>query len=139
LNADTIKEMHAAFRRGGRKAIDEVMKQQPAIFLKLLVLLVPRELEVMHSQGVKAMTDQQIEDAITAIQDMLAARAGEAAEVIEGTAEPAALPAPNEPSPEVPLEATLEPTKRNPNRLMTEADTAIGPREHKTRKCLPRT
>ena len=28
LNADTIrKEVHAAFRRGGRKAIDAVMKQ----------------------------------------------------------------------------------------------------------------
>ena len=35
LNADTIREMHAAFRRGGHKAIDKVMKQQPAVFLKL--------------------------------------------------------------------------------------------------------
>jgi hypothetical protein len=39
----------------GRKAIDKVMKQQPAVFLKLLVLLVPREMKVEHSQGVKAM------------------------------------------------------------------------------------
>jgi hypothetical protein len=44
LNSDTIREMHAAFRRGGRAAIDKVMKQQPAVFLKLLVLLVPREM-----------------------------------------------------------------------------------------------
>ena len=56
LNSDTIKEMHAAFRQGGRKAIDKVMKQQPAIFLKLLVLLVPREMTVEHKGGVKAMT-----------------------------------------------------------------------------------
>src|SRR5215467_4580440 len=125
LNADTIREMHLAFRRGGRKAIDEVMKQQPAVFLKLLVLLVPRDMRVEHSGGVKAMTDEQIEQAIEAIQTMLAARAGE---VIEGTAEPAALPAPNGPSPEAALEATLGPTKRKPNRLMMEADTAIGPR-----------
>ena len=34
LNADTIREMHLAFRRGGRKAIDKVMRQQPAVFLK---------------------------------------------------------------------------------------------------------
>src|SRR6516164_4097457 len=34
LNADTIREMHAAFREGGRAAIDKVMKNQPAIFLK---------------------------------------------------------------------------------------------------------
>ena len=50
LNADTIREMHLAFRRGGRAAINKVMKQQPAVFLKLLVLLVPREMKVEHSQ-----------------------------------------------------------------------------------------
>ena len=54
LNADTIREMHAAFRQGGREAIDKVMRTQPAAFLKLLVLLVPREMKVEHSGGVKA-------------------------------------------------------------------------------------
>jgi hypothetical protein len=87
LNNDTIRAMHAAFREGGRQAIDKVMKQQPAIFLKLLVLLVPRELEVTHGGGVKAMSDDEIEAAIAAIQGMLAARAaGENAKVIEATA-----------------------------------------------------
>ena len=109
LNADTIREMHLAFRRGGRKAIEKVMRTQPAVFLKLLVLLVPREMKMERSGGVKAMSDEQIDEAIEAIQTMLAARAGEAATVIEGTAEPAALPAPNGPSPEAALEATLEP------------------------------
>jgi hypothetical protein len=139
LNKDTILEMHRAFKLRGRKAIEKVMRNQPAVFLKLLVLLVPREMQVERTGGVKAMSDEQIEQAIEAIQTMLAARAGEAAKVIEGTAEPAALPAPNGPSPEAALEATLEPPKRKPNRPMMEADTAIGPREQKTRKCLPRT
>jgi hypothetical protein len=135
LNADTIREMHAAFRRGGRKAIDKVMRQQPAIFLKLLVLLVPKELEVSHSGTIKAMTDGEIESAIQLIQGMLAAKeAGAAAKVIEGTAELAALPAPNGPSPEAALEATLEPTKRKPNRLMMDADTAV---QDKPRKRPP--
>ena len=111
---------------------------QPAIFLKMLVLLVPRE-QIEHTNRIKQMTDEEIEQAIEAIQTMLAARAGEAAKVIEGSVEPAALPAPNGPSPEAALEATLEPTKRKPNRLMMEADTAIGPRVCKTRKGLPRT
>ena len=62
------------------------------------------------------MTEDQIVDAIAAIEGYLARRSGEAAKVIEGTAEPAALPAPNGPSPEAALEATLEPTKRKPNR-----------------------
>jgi hypothetical protein len=99
LNSDTIREMHLAFRRGGRKAIDKVMKQQPAVFLKLLVLLVPREMEVTHSGAIKSMTDEQIEAAIEAIQGMLATReAGASAKVIEGEAQPIgpppALPAP---------------------------------------------
>jgi hypothetical protein len=93
LNADTIREMHLAFNRGGRKAIDKVMKNQPAVFLKLLVLLVPREMRVEHTGGVKAMTDEQLEAGIEAITAMLAARdAGSQAKVIEAVPEP--VPAP---------------------------------------------
>src|SRR5262249_33978022 len=46
LNKSTILEMHRAFNIGGRKAIEKVMKNQPAVFLKLLVLLVPREMQI---------------------------------------------------------------------------------------------
>jgi hypothetical protein len=92
LNADTIREMHLAFQRGGRAAINKVMEQQPAVFLKLLVLLVPREMRVERSGGVKDMSDGQIEAAIEAIQAMLAAReSGDRARVIEGVPEPVAL------------------------------------------------
>jgi hypothetical protein len=139
LNQEFMQALLLHFRQHGKKAIEKVARNQPAVYVKILALLVPREMQIEHTNRIKQMTDEEIEQAIEAIQTMLAARADEAAKVIEGTAEPAALPAPNEPSPEAALEATLEPTKRNPNRLMTEADTAIGPREHKTRKCLPRT
>jgi organic hydroperoxide reductase OsmC/OhrA len=58
--------------------------------LKILALLVPREMKVEHSGGVKAMTDEQLEAGIEAIQRMLEARApGDQAKVIEGVAEPA--------------------------------------------------
>jgi hypothetical protein len=81
--------MHAAFRRGGREAIDKVMRTQPAAFLKLLVLLVPRELKVEHTGGVKAMSDEELERGIEMITAMLAARdAGASARVIEGEAIP---------------------------------------------------
>jgi len=83
LNADTIAGMHEAFRVGGREAIFKVMKQQPAIFLKLLVLLVPRELQIEHRGGVKGMTENQIIDAIEAIEAFLARRRGDSAKVIE--------------------------------------------------------
>jgi hypothetical protein len=98
LNADTIREMHAAFRQGGREAIDKVMRTQPAVFLKLLVLLVPREMKLEHSGGVKAMSDEQLERSIELLQAAIARReAGENAKVVEGVAEPAALPAPRKP------------------------------------------
>jgi hypothetical protein len=59
---------------------------------------------------------------------MLAAHAGDAAKVIEGTAETVALPAPSE----------LEPPKRKrPKRPLEHADTAVGPKERKLRKRVP--
>jgi hypothetical protein len=125
LNKSTILEMHRAFNIGGRKAIEKVMKQQPAVFLKLLVLLVPREMEVTRSGTIKSMSDEQIEAAIEAIQGMLAAReAGSNAKVIEGVAEPQALPAPDV-------------VPDGPNKVMDAADTAVGARERKPRKRVP--
>jgi hypothetical protein len=81
------------------------------------------------------MSDEEIEQAIEVIQAMLAARAGEAAKVIEGTAEPAALPAPNGQSSEAaPEPAPLPKSKHKPNRLLLEADTEVWPTERKARK-----
>ena len=96
-------------------------------------------MKVEHSSTIKQMSDEQIEQAIEAIQNMLAAQAGEAAKVIEGTAaELAALPAPDAQSLEIALEATPAPKPNHkPNRLMMEADTAVGPKERKPRKRVP--
>jgi hypothetical protein len=137
FNKRFLLDLAEDWQQHGREVFKRVRRESPASYLKVCAMLVPREMKVEHSGGVKAMSDEEIEQAIEAIQTMLAARAGEAAKVIEGTAEPAALPAPNGPSPEVALEATLEPTRRKPNRLMMEADTAVGPRKRTTRKSPP--
>jgi hypothetical protein len=126
LNQEFMQALLLNFRHQGKKAIEKVARNQPAVYLKILALLVPRETKVEHSGGVKAMSDEEIEQAIEAIQTMLAARAGDAAKVIEGTAEPAALPAPEAPK-----------RQRRPNRLMLEADTAVGGRERLTRRVPP--
>jgi hypothetical protein len=50
-------------------------------------MLVPREMKLEHSGGVKTMTDEQLERGIALIKEMLAKRAGvpgEDAKVIEG-------------------------------------------------------
>src|SRR5262245_37879848 len=107
LNADTIKEMHKAFRRGGAHAINKVMRNNPAMFLKLLVLLVPREMQIEHSGGIKAMTTEQIERSIELIKEILAKREAAAnAKVVEGVAEQAALLAPRKPRRKTPKSDT---------------------------------
>jgi len=76
-----------------------VRKTQPAVYMKICALLVPREMQIEHSGTIKQMSDEQIEQAIAAIQTMLDARAGEAAKVIEGEAEVVpSLPAPARPT-----------------------------------------
>ena len=128
FSAEFIAALRRDFQQGGPAAIAKVRKYQPAAYMKICALLVPRELQVEHSGGVKSMTDEQLDAGIAALQDLLARRAA-AASVIEGSAEPVALlPAPEPQSPE----ATPEPTqKHKTNRLMREADTAVGPRERK--------
>ena len=117
LNQEFMQALLLNFRHQGKKAIEKVARNQPAAYLKILALLVPRELQVEHSGGVKAMTDEQIEAAIEAIQAMLEQRAGDSAKVIE--AETVALPAPDV-VPDGPV--------------MDAADTAVGARERKPRK-----
>ena len=122
------------FRQHGKKAIEKVARNQPAVYVKILALLVPREMQIEHTNRIKQMTDEEIEQAIEAIQTMLAARAGEAAKVIEGSVEPAVLPAPEAQS----IGAGLEPKRqRRPNRLLMQADTAVDPRERISRRVPP--
>ena len=73
-----------------------VRRESPAAYLKVCAMLVPVEMKLEHSGGVKAMTDEQLERSIELIQEMLAKRdAGANAKVIEGEAEVVpSLPAP---------------------------------------------
>ena len=138
LNQEFMQALLLHFRQHGKKAIEKVARNQPAVYVKILALLVPREMQIEQTNRIKQMTDEEIEQAIEAIQTMLAARAGEAAKVIEGTAESVALPAPDAQSLEIALEATPAPKPNHrPNRLMMEADTAVGPKERKPKKRVP--
>ena len=100
LNQEFMQALLLNFRHQGKKAIEKVARNQPAAYLKILALLVPRETKVEHTNSIKQMTDEQIEAAIEAIQAMLGQRAGEAAKVIEAEAEVVrSLPAPAAPNP----------------------------------------
>jgi len=82
FNRDFLLALAADFKKYGAVAIEKVRKQQPAAYVKICALLVPREMQIEHSGGVKAMTDEQIDRAIAYIEEQLAKRDGSSAKVI---------------------------------------------------------
>src|SRR5215813_9946668 len=122
LNQEFMQALLLNFRHEGKKAIEKVAREQPASYLKILSLLVPREHKVEHSNVIKSLSDEELEAMIEYLKTSLEAQAGGSIRVIEGTIEPAAATA-HAPKPK--------------NRLMLEADTAVGPRERIPRKMRP--
>jgi len=92
--------------------------------MKICALLIPKEMKFEHSASLKNLTDEQLEQAIEMVKEMLEARAGDEAKIIESNAETVALPAP----------AGLEQPKRKPNRLLEHTYSAVGPKERNPRK-----
>jgi hypothetical protein len=45
------------FRLYGRRAIEKVRKTQPAAYMKICVLLVPKEMKVEHSGGIQSTSN----------------------------------------------------------------------------------
>ncbi len=124
LNQEFIQALLLHFREHGKKAIEKVAREQPASYVKILALLVPREHKVEHRNFAADLTDEELDAAIEGIREMLAAQA-ENAKVIEGTAEAIALQPSTEPD---------QPLRKRRNRLLEHVDTAIGPRERGKRK-----
>jgi hypothetical protein len=128
LNGEFIAALLRDFRHGGPKAIERVRRTQPAAYLKILALLVPREHKVEYSNSLKNWTDEELEAGIDLVKQMLESRAAAGGAVIDGTAKPVSMLG----------HAELEQLQRKrPNRLLEHADTAIGPKEHKPRKRVP--
>jgi hypothetical protein len=128
LNGEFISALLRDFRQGGPAAIAKVRKYQPAAYMKICALLVPKEMKLEHSTSLKNLSDEQLDQAIELVKGMLDERAAEGAKVIEGAVETAALPAP----------AELElPQRKRANRLLEHVNTAIGPKASKPRKRVP--
>jgi hypothetical protein len=103
LTEEVICALLRDFRQHGQKAVAQVRRTQPAAYLKVLALLVPREHKVQHSNPLKDLTDEQLEAMIEYIETSLAAQAGRSVKLIEGTIEPTAV--------EVTAPTALEPPK----------------------------
>src|SRR5215471_2562684 len=126
LNGEFIAALLRDFRHGGPKAIERVRRTQPAAYLKILAWLCPREHKVEHSDVIKSLSDQELEAMIEYLKTSLEAQAGAPAKMIEGTIEP------------ISVEVQRGPLLPKPkNRVMLEADSAVGPRERIPRKMRP--
>jgi len=98
FNKRFLLDLAEDWQQHGREVFKRVRRESPAAYLKVCAMLVPKDMKVEHSGGIKAMSDEEIEQAIEVIQSLIAARAGEAAKVIEAEAEAVPdLPAPGRP------------------------------------------
>src|SRR6516225_3863291 len=96
LSEEVICALLRDFREHGQKAIAKVRRTQPAAYLKVLALLVPREHKVEHSNSLKNWTDEELEAGIDLVKQMLESPAAASGAVIEGTAEPVGILGPAE-------------------------------------------
>jgi hypothetical protein len=123
LSEEVVCALLRDFRKHGEKAIAEVRRTQPGVYLKVLALLLPRQHKVEHTNPVSRLSDEALAAMVEHLEESLAQRADQA-KLIEGeAAEIAALPAPVE-----------APKPGQPNEAMEAADTAIGPRQRKPRR-----
>src|SRR5262245_5208974 len=122
LNLEFMQAMLLHFRRDGKKVIERVARNQPGVYLRILGLLVPREMQIEHTNRIKQMTDEELEAAVELLQGMIDAKlAGANAKLVEEIAEPVALPGPD-----------VLPNSRN--KVLDAADTAVGARKRKPGK-----
>jgi hypothetical protein len=63
LSEEVICALLRDFRKHGEKAIARVRRDHPAAYLKVLALLIPRDIKVEHTP-VKELSDEQLESAI---------------------------------------------------------------------------
>jgi hypothetical protein len=71
--------------RARAKAIAQVRRTQPAAYLEICALLVPKEMKLEHPNPLSGLSDEELKQAIAALRAMLA-QPGETAKVIEGGA-----------------------------------------------------
>jgi hypothetical protein len=94
LSEEVICALLRDFRKHGEKAIADVRRTQPGVYLKVLALLLPREHRLEHTSPVKALSDEQLAVMIGELEERIASRLqGADAKVIDAQAEPVlALP-----------------------------------------------
>jgi Ni,Fe-hydrogenase maturation factor len=97
-NKAFLADVIDSWAKDGPKALAACAKQTPAAYVKIMALLVPKEMKVEHQGRLGQLTDEQLDEAIAMVEEMIARKAGDRAMLIEGEAEVVpGLPAPERP------------------------------------------
>ncbi len=76
LTNEVVASVLRSWRKHGDKALDKLARTRPDVFVKMAVLLVPREHKVEHTNTYEGLTTEQIQQYIQAIQDRIDRAAG---------------------------------------------------------------
>src|SRR5215468_2876585 len=71
FNKRFLLDLAEDWQRHGREVFKRVRRESPAAYLKVCAMLVPKEMKVEHSGGIKAMTDEQLQRSIEIIKEIL--------------------------------------------------------------------
>src|SRR5262245_31399658 len=114
-----------SFAKDGPAAFAQAARENPASYLKVFALLMPRRLNVKTENVAASLSDERLALMVAELEEGIARRlaAGEGAKVVDAKALPA---------PDAPRETPPAPKR---NRLMREADTSVyRPRPKQRRK-----
>jgi|SRR5215831_4729322 len=75
FNRKFIADFAEDWAVAGKSVLVRLRKESPANYVKLAAFLVPRQMEVEHSTGVKGLSDAQLEEAIAIVRETLERRA----------------------------------------------------------------
>src|SRR5262245_5599675 len=94
LNQEFIQTLLLHFRQHGKKAIEKVAREQPAAYMKICALLVPREMKIEQTNRITDLSDEQLDAMISHLEESIARRAaGGDAKLIDGMVEATAVEA----------------------------------------------
>jgi len=97
FNKRFLLDLAEDWQQHGREVFKRVRRESPAAYLKVCAMLVPKEMKVEHSRGVKDLTDEELDAMIEYLKASLEAQAQSAKVEGEAGVVPS-LPAPARPT-----------------------------------------
>jgi hypothetical protein len=92
FNKRFLLDLAEDWQQHGPEVLKRVRRESPATYLKVCAMLVPKEMKLEYQGGIKAMTDEQLDQALAALRQLLADREAQA---LEAASASPALPAPD--------------------------------------------